>query len=400
MPRLSLLIAAIFVAVAACACDGSSTASPALTPTALPPSPIEIASSADVVIGVSAALSGDQQNIGRDIADAIDLAVADYGGTLNGHAVRTVRSDDGCTDAQMAAKVAHDFVQNDTLIGVIGPVCTTGAQAANGLYERAGIAHISPSTTRVDLSAQGERYFFRTSWRDDAQAAIQAAYARGGVSAGTAVVVDDGEPYGKGLAEAFSAAFESAGGQIISHERIERGETDFSSLARMVRSADPDVLVFEGLNPEGVLLVRALRTELYGGIFIAPDGVLSVRDFLASAGPAGEGAIVSGGAAPDDAFVAKFRERFQREPTTPFVLQAYDATTVLLKAAEAAAVGGSDGSLRIDREQLAEIIRAQRVEGLTGAIHFDENGDRAGASAGEAGLVIYRVGDGMFLPVR
>jgi branched-chain amino acid transport system substrate-binding protein len=383
-------------------CTGGSSRKPA-TPTPLPEpaTTIEIDKGQPLTIGVSAALSGEQQSLGSDLADAVELAIRDYG-AIRTHSARTMRADDRCGDAEKAVAVARSLAADSSVAGVIGPMCTTGAQAADRVYEAAHLIHIAPAATRADLSQQDEQYFFRTAWIDDAQSRVQAAYATGDLRASTAVVIDDAEPYGKTLADAFISAFEQAGGRVTTRERIERGDTDFASLARKVTSAAPDVVVFEGLNPESALVLEALRKGEYRGAFIAPDGVLNARDFLSAdkTGAITEGAVVTGGPTPDDAFVAKFRDAFGRAPATPFVLQAYDAATLLLKAIDAVATESSDGSLIIDRAQLAGALRSATLNGLTGAIHFDDRGDRSGQTANEAGLVVYRVTNGRFEPVR
>ncbi len=275
-------------------------------------------------------------------------------------------------------------------------MCTTGAQAADKVYEAAGVVHLLPTATRDDLSAQGERYFFRTAWSDDTQAQVQAQYARTIADASTAVVIDDGEPYGTTLADAFAASFAAAGGRVLSRERVERGSVDFGTLTGLVTSASPDIAVFEGLNPEAALLVKALRGGGYAGTFMAPDGVLSVRDFIVPGGAATDGAVVTAGDEPDPVFVARFKDRFQREPMTPFVLQAHDAAAALIQAIGNSAERESDGSLVIDRAKLADALRAKPYSGLTGTIQFDDHGDRAGTTPAQLGIAVYRVSDGRF----
>lgn len=362
--------------------------------------PIVIAPGGPIKIGVSAALSGDQVNLGTDIADAAELALSDVGSTIKGHPVQIARADDGCTDPEKASSVARTLVGDAAIAGVIGPMCTTGAQAADALYETAELVHITPSATRVDLSDQGERYFFRTSWRDDVQAMVQAHYARRALTDETAVVIDDGNPYGRALADAFIAAFEGDGGRVLARERIKPDTTDFSTVAGEVKNASPDVVVFEGLNPAGGLLIRSLRFAQYTGHYLAPDGLLSTRDFFAAAGDAGEGAILTGGVRPDDAFVARFHDRFGRMPSTPFVLQAHDAVGALIAAITAVATDAEGGALSIDRVALSERLRAEPYEGLSGGTRFDEHGDRQGDSATDLGLAVYRVDKDHFEPVH
>ena len=389
---------AIAVILSACGGSGSHTVTPTVAPD--PPAVITIASGQPITIGVSSAMSGDQEALGRDIADAADLAISDAGGVVKGHKIALRREDDGCNDPEKALAAARTLTSIDSIAGVVGPMCTTGLQAADKTYADARVAHITPSTTRVEIAAPEKQYFFRTCWQDDAQARTQAAYARETANAASAIVVEDGEPYGKALADAFVSAFESAGGRVMSRKRIERGTTDFSSLAQQVTSASPDVLVFEGLNPEGVLLAKALRESAFAGQFIGPDALLSERDFILAGRGSVDGAIITGGPIPGDAFVAKFRDRFQRVPATPFVLQSYDAATALIKAIDATATISASGELTIDRVALAATLHQQRFAGLTGTVAFDDRGDRAGEGAHELGLEVYRVTNGRFEPVR
>jgi ABC-type branched-subunit amino acid transport system substrate-binding protein len=103
---------------------------------------------------------------------------------------------------------------------------------------------------------------------------------------------------------------------------------------------------------------------------------------------------------PDLAFTDRFNARFGRIPSTSFVLQAYDATRVLLEAIEEAAEEDSGGALTIDRHALAEALRSQSHSGLTGTIQFDERGDRSGMAPREAGISIYRVNNAAFEQVE
>lgn len=396
-PAVVALCAAILLA--ACGGRDGAPAVPTAPPTARSEA-IIVPAGRPLVIGLSAALSGDQLDLGIDLLAATELAIGKFGGSVRGHPVDLTQRDDGCNDPEKAVSVASIFIADASLAGVIGPMCTTGAQAANVRYEAAGVIHISPSATRVDLSEQGEQFFFRTVWRDDVQARVQAAYAREQLGASTAIVLADGEPYGNALAEEFAAQFESNGGRVLSEMRIERGTADLTPLARQIADADPDVVVFEGFNPEGALLVKALREVEYQGDFIGPDGLLSARDFLETAGAAAEGVILTGGASPDADFVATYLALYQRPPITPFALQAHDAVTALLKAVDTAATVEADGSLRIDRATLAATLREQRFAGLTGSITFDEKGDRRGETPAELGIAVYRVENGVFRAVE
>jgi branched-chain amino acid transport system substrate-binding protein len=399
--RLRQLIALVAAwAVVASACSDADA--PRLVATATPPPPVDIVIPPDepIEIGVSIALTGDQGELGSDLAAAVETAVVLYGGAVKGHTVELLVRDDGCSDPLRAVSVAEEFTARAALAGVIGPMCTNGALAANLRYERAGIVHISPSATRVDLSSLGDRFFFRTVWRDDAQAAVQATYARQGMQATTAFLISDREPYGNALASEFRTKFEAAGGRVVEQLSVARGTVDMDPIAGRIADADPDVVVYEGTNPEGALLIVALRDAGFEGGFIGPDGLLNARDFLLPAGDAARGAVVTGGATPSLEYAGAFESIHARPLSTSFVLQAHDAATALLKALETVAKEDPDGSLRIDREELAAAIREQRFAGLTGSITFDEHGDRRGESAAELGVSVYRVDAGVFVAIE
>ena len=383
--------------LAACAGSSASPVTPAPDTAATPAPDIRLAPTDHLIIGVSVPLTpAEQKRVGDDIFDAARLAVADYGGSVRGRQIDVVPKDDGCSDPETSAAAADALIGQAGIAGVIGPICTTAAQASDSVFEDAHVVHISPAVTRPELSSEGGRYFFRTAWRDDLQARTQAEYAHRTLNAQTAIVVDDGDPYGKSLAEAFVAAFEADGGRSLAHERIDPATTDYPSLAARLAAMGADALVFEALNPAPAQLIMELRKAQYPGLFIAPDAALSVRDFLQTAGPSAEGAVVTGGPVPDRPFIDRFHALTQRDPVTAFVLQAHDAVTDLLKAIDASAASQSDGSLLIDREALTNALRSRVLSGLTGTIRFDANGDRSGDLPSERGLTIYRVNAGKF----
>src|SRR6185436_14569832 len=152
-----LIVPFLLLAAALSSCDGRGVIASIATPSPQPtPAPfISATKDAPVIIAVSAPLSGDQQAVGQDLQLAAQMAIDDYGGALAGHAVTLAARDDTCADPQSAVTIARDLIAAPALLGVVGPMCTIGAQAANPLYGEAGVVHIAPSATRGELSHQG-----------------------------------------------------------------------------------------------------------------------------------------------------------------------------------------------------------------------------------------------------
>ncbi len=375
-----------------------------------PDTAIEIPFGEPIVIGVSGPLSGPTEIFGIEGRDAaavgVELWKAANANTIGGHEIEVHAEDDGCLDADITARAAgHLLYGRDDhqllpgLVGVIGPTCSDGASRVVPVYAQAGIVMISGSATRSDLTTgqTAPEFFFRTAYSNSQEAALQARYVIEELGAATAYVIDDNERYGTDLANSLQARLRG-GGVEVTRESINVAEdVDFSDLAGRIASDDPEVVVFAGFNPEGALIYRQLRDTGYSGMFLSGDGVVSVSDFIEPLGELAEGAVFAGCSLtlPEE-FLSNYVSIIGSEPETPFPAQIVDAVTVLLDAVAQVAEEQADGSLLIGPLELRATVAAAERAGLSGAIAFDENGDRVGEGAA-VGLQMCKVEGGRFV---
>jgi len=368
-----------------------------------PDIPIVIPAGEPIVVGVSSALTGPAASLGLESRDAVVVGVerwkAANGDQIASHDIVVYAEDDGCYEADVAAFAAERLLSKEGVVGVIGPDCSGGAVAAIPVYAEAGMVMISGSATRTDLTlTQPEaKFFFRTAYTNAAEGILQARYVMSQLNAAMAYVIDDTEAYGQDLADAAQQVLEERGRQVT-RESILPGAVDFSELTARIASDNPDVVIFEGFNPEGALLYRQLRDAGYGGPFVSSDGVASVTDFIGPLGEQAEGAVFAGGmpTLPEE-FLADYVKIVGHEPTTPFAGHQADAVHILLDAVAQVAVVQQDGSLEIDPLELREAVSNPRLlVGVSGVIAFDENGDRVG-NAETVGLVMVEVKNGEFV---
>jgi len=399
-----VLILALAVALMATACGGEEeikrNGGDAVSRD--PQTPLIIPTGEPIVIGVSAALTGPTKSLGLETRDAVVVGVEQWkaanGNQIGGHDIVVYAEDDGCYEADIAACAAQRLIRQKGLVGVIGPMCSDGAGAAIPVYAESGIVMISGSVTRTDLTlTQPEpKFFFRTAFTNAAEGVLQARYVISQLNAATVYLIDDGGAYGHDLADAAQGILKESGLQVT-HEHIVPGAVDFSELAARVAADNPDVVIFEGFNPEGALLYRQLRDAGYSGPFVSSDGVASVSDFIVPLGELADGAVFSGSIPilPEE-FLADYLDIRGHEPTTPFAGHQADAVHILLDAVAQAAVE-QGGSLVIDPMELRDAVSNPRLlVGLSGIIAFDENGDRVG-NAETIGLVMSEVKDGEFV---
>ena len=336
-----------------------------------------------IVIGLSLPLTGPDGVLGEEERDAAIIALKRWketnGDQIGGHEIDVRVEDDGCTEADITAQAAERLLRAEGLVGVIGPSCSAGAVAAIPVYTEGGITVISGAVTETGLTAtQTDGYFFRTAYRTDLQGALIGIFAAQ-LQAQLVYIVDDGEPYGRDLADRAQQAMEESLATVV-RESVQRGTVDFSGLAARVAQANPAFVGFAGFNPEAALLYRQLRDAGYTGLFGAGDAAASRLTFVEPVGAAeAEGVIFAGCSLtlPEE-FIAEFHSVHGYRPdASPFIAQTVDAMTILLDAVAATAEQQQDGSLSIGPVQLRDAVRATDLEdGLSGRVAFDEHGDR------------------------
>ncbi len=343
-----------------------------------------------IKIGVASALSGPVASLGIPIKDAALLAIQEKGNIL-GHPVEANVQDDGCAP-EPSVNAARALVADRLVVGVVGSMCSSGTIPASDVYAEAHLTMISPSSTAPNVTSRGLENVFRTAWNDKMQGAAQAKFAREILNAQKAALIHDKSPYGQGLMEAFKENFEKGGGKVVLFEAIEVGQTDFSAVISKIKPLEPDVIAFGGFIAEGALLVKQIREAGLQAAFMGADGIDDDK-FVESAGGKAEGVYISNGqalkGAAYEAFARKWQQKFNSEPGT-FTPQAYDAAVILLNAVEKVAVKNPDGSLSIGKKALRDAVLATTLEGASGSIAFEPNGDRKVA----AEAVIKQVKDG------
>ena len=381
---LTLLLAliALLIIAGACGDDKEETTDEengAITRN--PQTPIVIPAGEPIVIGVSTALTGGPVGLrGAEYRDAAIVSLERWkeanGEQIAGHDIEVRAEDDGCSASDVTEVAAQRLLRVSGLVGVIGPQCSGGSVAVIPTYAEAGIVMISGSATATGLTdnqPEGD-FFFRTAYRNDLEGTLIGLFL---VDFESAYLIDDGETYGQDLGDSAEEIAEE-GGVLVTRVSIAVGTVDFSDLVAEILQANPGVVGFGGFNPEAALLYGQLRDAGYEGIFGAGDGAASQTGFVDPVGAAAEGVLFAGCKIPlPEAFLKDFVDLHGDEPTAAFPAQYADATTILLKAVAAVAQEKDDGSLEIDPIELRDAVRASVLEdGLSGAIAFNEDGDR------------------------
>jgi ABC-type branched-subunit amino acid transport system substrate-binding protein len=188
-------------------------------------------------------------------------------------------------------------------------------------------------------------------------------------------ILDDGEAYGKGLADLFEGMAYEIDLEVLGHRTIDKTADDYNEVLEEVAATHPDLIYFGGYTPNGApILVRQMHEMGLTAEFMGPDAIVDSA-FIAGAGEAADGVYAtlvgvppSGwteGAAAE--FAARYRERFDAEPEA-FSHFAYDAANAVIVA-----VGRASTYDR--RSILNAMTMLGELEGVAGPFTFDINGD-------------------------
>jgi branched-chain amino acid transport system substrate-binding protein len=356
----------------------------------------------EVVVGVSLGLSGEGiAPLGIDIQRGVEIANADRPTvTVDDEEWDVVLdSQDSLCSAEGGQTVANRFTADDTIVGVVGPMCSSACDAAAPIYDSADFTTISPSCTNPALTTSGYTSFNRATSTDAIQGELAADFIYNTLGLTKLATVHDGSPYGQGLVEYVETNFEELGGEVVARDAVTVGDTDFRSLLEDFAAEEPEVVYFGGFPAEGARLMQQLPDAgLEDVVFIGADGIQGT-EVIELAGEASEGTYAS---APIpigddyDAFLEVYRETYNEDPPAPFHANGYDSYNLILDAIEAVGQVDDDGNLVVNRADIREWIRS--VDGVVGLIGtYEANGE--GETLSNSGYNFFIVEDGKYVPV-
>ena len=163
-----------------------------------------------LTIGLLLDFSG-SPDASADRQRGFDLAIAQVNGNggVLGHPVRSVAMD-APRDLDVALESARRLVEEEGVHAIVGPNSSAASlPTAETIIGPAQIPMISMSATAPVLAqAADDDFFFRTTLADSAQGPVLARVARerGFTNVGVSYRND---PYGRGLAETFAAAWDA-----------------------------------------------------------------------------------------------------------------------------------------------------------------------------------------------
>lgn len=322
-------------------------------------------------VGVTASLTGDYAELGRNQLNGIQMWADDLNdrGALLGSPVKIVHYDDG-SDPDRSAALYEQLINVDRVDLLLGPYSSDITYAASAIAELHDFPMVATGAAAEKIWAQG----FRNVFQIDAPAGrymdlpLQFASEQGLTRVG--LVYGDGEfPVGV-MAGARSKAA-ALGMTIVFDEPYPLGTSEFAAIAGRLRQADPEVLLGGTYLEDSIALVQAAK---------AAD--LSPKVFAMTVGPSQRafGNALGADAAGIMGVVAWFR--------SGYLPMAYDFSYRYKRkfgfnAAAPAAYGYGGGQTleaaarlagSLDKDAVREQLATMKYRSLLGHYRVDETG--------------------------
>lgn len=278
MYKLFAILSLVSLLMAAC------TTAPTTDPAA--------SSAAETIkIGYMGPLTGPASFVGQEQQGFVEAAVQIFN-EETGLNVEIV-ADDTEINPDTGRIVAERLAADAEILAVVGPAGSQVCESTQPIFAAAGLAHVTPSCTRTDLTQPGTETFFRPIPTDADQSRTDAAYMVDVLNVQSVYLLDDQSSYGVGLNEEMTAELTSRGVTAIERASVSQEEADFSSIATNIVAAGSD-LVFFATQVESQMgtLINQLRAQGYEGTYFLPDGGFQMG-WVEAAGAAAEGAYVS-----------------------------------------------------------------------------------------------------------
>ena len=358
----------------------SLTAAVAMTATMMPVS-VFAAEDETFKIGVIGPMTGDYAQYGLGVYHAAQVAAEEINanGGFNGYNVEILDAGDDQGDPEKAVNAYNDLLDKgmQMLCGTVtsGSCIAVGAEAAESTFL------FTPSGTALDCITAGSNEF-RMCFTDPAQGTKSAEFiGEHKLATKVAVLYDSMADYNSGVHDAFVAAAEENGLEVVADEAYTTdNNTDYSVQLKKIKDSGAELLFLPNYYSDNALILQqahdlGLDMKIFG--VDGMDGILNVENFDTSLA---EGVMlltpfsVTSEDEKSKAFVEAYEAANKNEVPNQFAADAYDVLDAMKAAADDAGITPDMSNEDISAALSASMLNIT-VNGLTGEAKWTEDGE-------------------------
>lgn len=282
---------------------------------------------------------------------------------------------DNKSDKTEAVTAAQSLISAGCKV-ILGSYGSGVSIAAGEIFAEAKVPAIGASCTNPQVT-KGNDFYFRVCFLDPFQGTVMANYAVQEGAKTAAIITQLGDDYSSGLGSFFKDAFVKLGGTVASEEQFQTNQTDFKAILTNVKAANPDVIFAPSSIATAPLIIKQAR-ELGITAKIMAGDTWENASIIENAGKDAEGIVLStffDDADPATAEAGKFIEGFKKYLKDNGQSEIIPAVSALGYDAYITALEGIKKANSTDSVAIRDALVGVNIEGVTGAISFDENRD-------------------------
>ena len=326
-------------------------------------------------IGYQLPLTGNTAQYGQDFKNAAEIALADFEKAGKPFKVEIV-FEDSRSDSKEGVAIATKFVDDSSIVGVLGDFTSSVSMAAAQVYKAAGMPQLSQTASHPDYTKISEWQFRNiTTQAQEGPLNAQWMWDRG---FRTVAVIAEQSDWGQTVVSNFADGFRKLGGQVVFEEFFNRGLADFRPIITKINRARPDAIYTGFFYEDGAQFLKQ-KKQLGLDIPVHSTSAAYNQQLVNLAGADADGMKLTATFLPTNpephvqAFVKAWEAKTGTGAPGQFPAQAFDAVNIMLAALERAHAKGT-----VTRASLRDELAATKdFPGVTGLTTFDANREPA-----------------------
>ena len=239
-----------------------------------------------IKIGVAQPLTGPSKVLGQDMLNGVKLAVKELnaaGYKVDGKRVtlEVVAVDDKADPA--TGKIVAQQLVDAGVVAVIGHLNSGVSIDAAPIYAAKGIPEIAISTS-PKFTQLGFATTFRMVANDTLQARAIGSFAASQLGAVRYAAIDDGTPYGKGLADGAVVQLKAEKKEVVVRQSFDEETVAFDALANEIKAAKVEVVVWTLGDFQALAFIEALRKADYTNVRLLGSDAIKIPEMAKGAG--------------------------------------------------------------------------------------------------------------------
>ena len=363
----------------------------------------------DILIGYHGPLTGPASWVGLGGRDGALLAIDEINaaGGVNGRMIKMIAYDDAGKPSEAEA-VAKKMIESDKVFAILGGGISSVAIVVGEEAHRAKVPFFNGTGASPRIMDAQSRWVFTGASidvRDSAQ--NEATFIGEYLKVKKIAVMNGADENSQSLADTVIKIIkEKYGVEVLTQQKYNPGDTDFSSQLLAIKQTNPEYLVMFGFYVEAARAIRQAR-ELGIKTPIKGDASMMNKGFLTVAGPAAEGMMVAfvppyfnGNPAKDMVeFEARYKKMFPSYPVDrPNYVDSYNYGN-MYALAEGMKRAGKDMTRRSLVEALETLKDFKASDSWPKAVHVIQPLTFTESHNGNRRLSYFRVTGGSFQPI-